>query len=164
MKSIRRGGRVVALILATVLVAAVPSLPSYAATPGQTANSDNAGSNHAAPGTPYGYGPGGYGGYGMGPGMMYGYGGYGMGPGMMYGYGGSPAGFGGVLWMIVAWGIPLLLLFFLARYVFNRMGNGHGQKDAPTGRTALDILKESYARGEIEREEYLRKRDDLLEK
>ena len=30
---------------------------------------------------------GGYGGYGMGPGMMYGYGGYGPGAGMMGGYG-----------------------------------------------------------------------------
>lgn len=30
---------------------------------------------------------GGYGPYGMGPGMMGGYGGYGMGPGMMYGHG-----------------------------------------------------------------------------
>jgi len=36
----------------------------------------------------YGRGYHGYGGYGMGPGMMGGYGGYGMGPGMMGGYGG----------------------------------------------------------------------------
>ena len=36
--------------------------------------------------------PGGYGGYGMGPGMMGGYGGYGMGPGMMGGYGGYGMG------------------------------------------------------------------------
>jgi len=53
---------------------------------------------------PYGMGPGmmgGYGGYGMGPGMMGGgygpgmmggYGGYGMGPGMMGGYGGMGPG------------------------------------------------------------------------
>jgi Spy/CpxP family protein refolding chaperone len=40
------------------------------------------------PGMMGGYG--GYGGYGMGPGMMGGYGGYGMGPGMMYGYGMGP--------------------------------------------------------------------------
>ena len=44
----------------------------------------------------YGYGRygkrGGYGRYGMGPGMMGGYGGYGMGPGMMGGYGGYGMG------------------------------------------------------------------------
>jgi plastocyanin len=43
----------------------------------------------------YGMGPGmmgGCGGYGMGPGMMGGYGGYGMGPGMMGGYGGMGPG------------------------------------------------------------------------
>jgi hypothetical protein len=46
----------------------------------------------------YGMGPGmmgGYGGYGMGPGMMGGYGGYGMGPGMMGGYGMGPGMMGG---------------------------------------------------------------------
>lgn len=48
----------------------------------------------ADPPPPPQYGPGmmnGYGGYGMGPGMMGGgYGGYGMGPGMMGGYGMGP--------------------------------------------------------------------------
>ncbi len=39
----------------------------------------------AVAGFAYAQGPG-YGGYGMGPGMMGGYGGYGMGPGMMGGY------------------------------------------------------------------------------
>jgi Spy/CpxP family protein refolding chaperone len=55
----------------------------------------------AAYGHGYGYGmmgPG-YGGYGMGPGMMGGYGGYGPGAGMMGGYGGygrGPGAFGGI--------------------------------------------------------------------
>lgn len=145
-----------ALVLAAGLAVAVPAVPACAETAGQTAgqSADNGRPDtpSVAPRPPDGYGPGGY---DWGPGMMYGYGGYGMGPGML---------FGGVLWMIVAWGIPLLLLFLLVRYVAGRIGDGHAHKQPPTGRTALDILKESYARGEIERDEYLRKRDDLLEK
>lgn len=130
----------------------------------------------AGPVTPYGYGPGGYpmgpggtygyGGYGMNPGMMYG-GGYGMGPGMMYGgygngYGGGMGSLGGGLWMILVWGIPILLLVLAGKYLFGRFGSG--QHTLPAGKNALDILKELYARGEIEREEFLRKRNDLLEK
>ncbi|MBS0330117.1 MAG: SHOCT domain-containing protein, partial [Proteobacteria bacterium] len=34
----------------------------------------------------------------------------------------------------------------------------------PEQKTPLDILKESYARGDLSRDEYLQKRDDLLEK
>jgi len=70
------------LVVMTLLLSAVPSM---AHNPGYGG---------------YGMGPGmmgGYGGYGMGPGMMGGYGGYGMGPGMMggYGYGMGPGMMGG---------------------------------------------------------------------
>lgn len=169
-----------AIALSFAIGVSVPAPALAADTP--AASQDTAGTSSGAGGTPlaapygyqpggYGWGPGmmyGYGGYGMGPGASggYGMGGYGMGPGMMYGYGngGYGMGFGGVLWMIVVWGIPLLLLFLLARYVFSRMGGNHAWKDPQSGRTALDMLKESYARGEIQRDEYLQKRDDLLEK
>lgn len=71
--------------------------------------------------------------------------------------------FGG-LWMILFWGIPLLILFALLKYLFAKPRWNIGQKDIPERKTPLDILKEAYARGEISREEYLQKRDDLTEK
>ena len=46
-------------------------------------------------------------------------------------------------------------------------GGGRGHMSGPAGtvtqeKTALDLLDEAYARGEITREEYLRKRADLV--
>lgn len=44
---------------------------------------------------------------------------------------------------------------------------GHVSGPASTttqDKTALDLLDDAYARGEIAREEYLRKRDDLLKR
>ena len=61
----------------------------------------------------------------------------------------------GGLWMIMIWGIPLLLAFTLLKYLFTRPE----KKQQPN--TPLDILNNAYARGDISREEYLQKRDDL---
>ena len=64
----------------------------------------------------------------------------------------------GWLWMALIWLIPILLLFSLFKYLFsNRPG---ADKQTPH-RNALDILDEKYARGELTREEYLQKRDDI---
>ena len=69
--------------------------------------------------------------------------------------------FGG-LWMIVILVVPLLLLAVLLKYLFSKSrGNGPAE---PTRQTPLDVLKEAYARGEISRDEFLQKRDDILEK
>lgn len=70
----------------------------------------------------------------------------------------------GGLWMILVFGIPLLLLAALLKYLFAKSRWDIGQKNTPEKKTPLDILQEAYARGEISREEYLQKRDDLLEK
>jgi len=75
-------------------------------------------------------------------------------------------GFGmlfGALWMILFWGIPFLLIVALLKYLFANP-HKHGSEVRPEQKTPLDILKETYARGEIGRDEYLQKRDDLLEK
>lgn len=65
----------------------------------------------------------------------------------------------GWLWMALIWIVPLVILFALGKYVFG------GSKSRPgpveTKRTALDILDEAYARGEVGREDYLQKREDL---
>ncbi|OIP19507.1 MAG: hypothetical protein AUK53_00165 [Betaproteobacteria bacterium CG2_30_59_46] len=66
----------------------------------------------------------------------------------------------GWLWMMLVWLIPILLLFALVKYLF-----GKTRHDAPreekTEKTALDIIRERYARGEIDQEEFQRKMRDL---
>ena len=71
--------------------------------------------------------------------------------------------FGG-LWMILLLVVPLLLLAVLLKYLFTKPRGSGDQQGAPEMQTPLDVLKTAYARGEISREEYLQKRDDILEK
>jgi putative membrane protein len=71
--------------------------------------------------------------------------------GHMGGYGWGGMGFGMLaFWILLGLGFALLV-----RYA-TRPGNGNGNKQS-----ALDILKERYARGEIGREEFEQKRRDL---
>jgi len=69
----------------------------------------------------------------------------------------------GWLWVMLVWLIPILLLFALIKYLFGKTRQGAPWEEKAE-KTALDIIKDAYARGEISRDEYLRKRDDLLEK
>ncbi len=69
----------------------------------------------------------------------------------MYGYEHFGMGLGG-LGMILVWLVPLLLLVLL----FRRYAG-----DRAPDKTALEILEEHYARGEIDREDYLKRRADL---
>lgn len=62
-------------------------------------------------------------------------------------------GFGG-LGMILFWIVSFVLLFLAIRHVLR-------DKAPQRGRTALQILEERYASGEIEREDYLQRRSDL---
>lgn len=70
----------------------------------------------------------------------------------MYGYEHMGMGWGG-LWMILAWVVPIALIVLLVRYLVVDKRNGKG--------TALEILEVRYARGEIDRDEYLKRRADL---
>jgi putative membrane protein len=81
----------------------------------------------------------------------------------------------GGLWMILIFGIPLLLLAALLKYVFGKRSNGSrrglpdtliepGMQIESEKQTPLDILKAAYARGELSRGEFLQKREDILEK
>jgi putative membrane protein len=67
-------------------------------------------------------------------------------------------GWGG--WMVFGWLHMLAVLFFVALLVWLVVrlvrGDGGGGR-----RTALDLLDERYARGEIDREEYQQRRRDL---
>lgn len=60
----------------------------------------------------------------------------------------------GGLWMVLWWVLPILGIVALVNWM-NRAG-GNRQE-----RTALDILKERYARGEIDQAEFEQKRRDL---
>ena len=68
------------------------------------------------------------------------------------------------IWMGILILLPLLLLFVLLKFLFSKRVNRTDKEDKPEISTPLDILKSSYARGEISRDEFLQKRDDLLEK
>lgn len=77
---------------------------------------------------------------------------------MMYGYGFGPMDgwrlFGGGM-MIVFWVFIILLIVWLVR-------EAGGGKDLGKQDSALNILKERYAKGEISKEEFEAKKRDLI--
>lgn len=74
-------------------------------------------------------------------------------------------GFGmviGLLFMVLFWGGLILLAVWLVRALFS--GNTTGRSSAmrmETSDTALEILAQRYARGEITREQYETMKEDL---
>ena len=66
---------------------------------------------------------------------------------------------GGGIMMILVWGAIIFLLFVLVR----ALNATHQGFQAPTHRTALEILKERFAKGEIDKEEFEERRN-LLER
>ncbi|MDP1693809.1 MAG: SHOCT domain-containing protein [Burkholderiaceae bacterium] len=76
----------------------------------------------------------------------------------MYGFGSGGWMFGGWLMMLLIWLIPFVALFVGLKVLFDRSGPPAASK------SALDLLDEAYARGEINRDEYLQKRADLQKK
>lgn len=63
----------------------------------------------------------------------------------------------GWVFMLLFWGLVILGIVAIIKWL---SGSGSGDNGAP-GRKALNILKERYARGEIDREEFEQKRQDL---
>ena len=69
----------------------------------------------------------------------------------------GPWGFGmifGPLFMILVLGVVVAVVVLLVRL----LGGPWAPHDTPPGRTPLDILKERYARGEIDKEEFEERR------
>jgi putative membrane protein len=88
-----------------------------------------------------------------------GYGGYNMGPGTMGGWG---MGWFGGIFMIIFWILIIVGLVFFIKWLVQST-KGHSSADrTDTSSRALDILKERYARGEINKQEFEEKKRDLL--
>ena len=84
------------------------------------------------------------------------YEGWHMGPGMMGGWG---MGWFGGIFMILFWILILVGLVFLIKWLIQT--TGRGQASSGGGNRALEILKERYARGEIDKAEFETMKLDL---
>lgn len=70
----------------------------------------------------------------------------------------------GIFWsilMFATWFAVMVLLFLLIRYLALLIRAG--QAAHHPAETPLDILKKRYARGEIDREEFERRKQDILQ-
>ena len=81
---------------------------------------------------------------------------------MMWGFGNNPMGWGfgwfGGIFMLIFWILIIAGIVALVRWLMMSQSHGmHGHK----GNNALDILKEHYAKGEINKEEFETKKKDL---
>jgi putative membrane protein len=67
-------------------------------------------------------------------------------------------GFGMMLMMLVFWGLIIVGLVLGIRWLISQ---GRESRSTPRSDTALDILRQRYARGEIDKEEFEAKKRDL---
>ena len=75
--------------------------------------------------------------------------------GFGYGYG---AGWLGVILMVLFWALVIILIVMLVRGL-----TGQNKKSSDNnGNSAIEILKERYAKGEINKEEFKAKKKDLI--
>ena len=65
-------------------------------------------------------------------------------------------GFGGIF-MILFWVVIIVAVVMLVKW----LAGGSSRIDLPREKSALDILKERYARGEIGKDEFEQKKRDL---
>lgn len=66
---------------------------------------------------------------------------------------------GGMMWIF--WVLIILALVWFVAFATRRGGVSPGDSSPGSDKSALEILKERYARGEIDRDEFERKQKDL---
>ena len=78
---------------------------------------------------------------------------------MMHGWewGFGPFSWIGVVWMVLFWGLIVLAIAALVRWLVR----GEGGRRVGGEPSALEILKRRYAKGEIEKTEFEEKKRDL---
>jgi putative membrane protein len=83
--------------------------------------------------------------------------GWGMGPGMMGNWG---MGWFGMIFMMIFWVLVIVGLVFLIKWLIQATSNGKAAQQ--TGTKALEILKERYARGDIDKAEFESMKRDII--
>ena len=77
----------------------------------------------------------------------------------MFHHWGFDMGWGGMVFQFFLW-IAVVALALWAIIRFSSVGNS-GRQQQEGGESAMDILRQRYARGEIDREEFEEKKSDL---
>jgi len=72
-------------------------------------------------------------------------------------------GFEGHGWGMGWWWIIGLIIIVAVVLTLVKSMNTNSSSNPHSGKSALDILKERYARGEIDNEEYKKKKSDLVD-
>ena len=82
----------------------------------------------------------------------------------MWGYGhdlGMMGGWGGGAFGMIIWPLVIVALIWFMRSPSYSGYSGAGRLQRPRRSSGLDILEERYARGEINREEFLQKKQEI---
>ena len=73
-------------------------------------------------------------------------------------------GYGGFWGMGWFWWILILIIFIAVIFFIYQANRPKPPRDYQTRQSAMEILEERYARGEISKEEYREKKKDLTER